>query len=791
MATLAMLVLAAGSRAEPGDGLPELPRARVAPDREADGMRLFDITVNNVPSGVLPVLVQDGHIILPPDTARALRLPAPRNGDTGLDPASLTGSQIHVDPAAGTLALELPATAMTDLRIAAGDAPPVTPLSPEIWGFYANYDVNLRQQLEGSGPEQGAGGLLYLHGLGPDLTVNSGWSYDTDRPTNRSGEPTRLDSQLVWRPADQTIAIGLGDAISPGGPVARSYRFGGLSFGTDHSAQPGWTPVPVPTVSGTAQAAGAIDVWINGQRDTRVSTAGGPFSVTLPPGSYLPGTQVVVADVTGRLVQLPFDVPQVFVSLVREGTALWSANIGLPRFDWGSVSNHYLIQPAADATLRYGVTDRMTVRLHAEAASGLLEGEGSVAALLTPRLGMTATMAGSAASGGGGGFASAGFTFAGPWKLTADASAGSGTGGFRDIVAWSGQIYDRAHGIDPVFSEPVRSMLTARLSWQPVQRFSLTTAYQRNAYPGSENLGLISVNASAQLSDRLSLYGSLLQTQGGRGDTTLLFGLSIPLGSDIYGSASVNHQSTGFSGQASANRPLGPLPADIGWNVNASRTGELVYASGETGIRSGYGIPTAGFTWLGSSGQGYARMQGAAGVAAGHAFVSDPVQGALLIADVGQPGVDVLLNGNAVARSGADGKAIVPSALSGTPQRVEIDDHNLPLSAISARTVDTVTVRDGGGGVARFDLTTGERGATVQLLVDGRAPPLGTSLLDPNGRDIPVSKRGTAWVPAIPRDGVLTALLPDGRRCQVATGFDGHGGPGRTLGPLECKEMQR
>jgi outer membrane usher protein len=172
-----------------------------------------------------------------------------------------------------------------------------------------------------------------------------------------------------------------------------------------------------------------------------------------------------------------------------------------------------------------------------------------------------------------------------------------------------------------------------------------------------------------------------------------------------------------------------------------------------------------------------------------HPFVGDPIDSGLIVADVGQPGVGVTLNGYDKARTGFDGKVMVPVSVPGTPQRVEINDADLPLSDIAGRTRELVSVRDGSGSVAHFAMRSSASGAIVWLLIDGKPPPIGTSVVDGDD-EIPINKQGRAWVTALEKNASLTLLMPDGRRCSVATNFDGHGGPGRIIGPFDCRNPQ-
>lgn len=100
---------------------------------------------------------------------------------------------------------------------------------------------------------------------------------------------------------------------------------------------------------------------------------------------------------------------------------------------------------------------------------------------------------------------------------------------------------------------------------------------------------------------------------------------------------------------------------------------------------------------------------------------------------LGKPNVPVLLNGYETTRSRRDGLAAIAVEVAGTPQSIEIDDSNLPLSAIAGHTHRIVTIRAGGGSVANFDIESSESGAIVLLRVNGNLPSAGTEVITNDG----------------------------------------------------------
>ncbi len=343
----------------------------------------------------------------------------------------------------------------------------------------------------------------------------------------------RFDSTLTWRPKWLNIAVSAGDLVSTTTASlaqARPYRFGGLQVGTDFSATPGWSSSPIASVTGTAQAQSAIDVYLNGQRTFHTSTPGGPFSLVLPPGSTGVGTNVLVTDVTGRSVVIPVEVARVDAQLVRQGLFLWSAGMGAPRFAYGSSPTMYDDQLYGYANARYGASNAVTATMHAEGGAGLAEAEGGADMAVTPWLAVHSSVAASHSGRGSGGAGRLSVLIVGPWNLGLEATAAHTFGPFDDVVSVSGREYGRKYGLDLDLSLPAISELSGRLSWQVNRRLSFSASYEANTYKGSAPVGFASLSANYLVGGSLPVFANLSHAMGGQRETALVVGVSFSFG---------------------------------------------------------------------------------------------------------------------------------------------------------------------------------------------------------------------------------------------------------------------
>lgn len=783
LATLPCCWLAAAS-ALAADAVPAEVQARfhVAPGEavEAPSERLLRIWVNDVDAGVQRVSMRAGQVVLPPAVAATLRLRAPATGlvlqatrDLSFTLTVATGELHIVASEASLLPLSIGVPGLADLR-----------LSPEAWGAWLDYDINMRLGRGGLG----GGGFAQLHATGPDFTGLSSWAFSA----GQSGQgPVRLDNALTWRPANDELFATLGDGITPLSSGARSFRFGGMVVGTDHSAQPGFSTAPLLQVDGTARAMSTLDLVQDGRVVDSRATAGGSFSLNLPNGT---ATQLVLTDVTGRRVMLPIDAPRVDAGLLRSGLTLWSAGVGVPRFGFGAPDTTYEGGVYGFAALRHGLSPRVSLTGHLEGGPGIGEAEAGINLLASSRVALRGFAAGSSSAKGLGTRLGGAIIVNGPWNLSGEASFEQVLGGFEDVVSLTARHYEMAHSSrvarDLRHGDVPTRRATLRLSWRLSDDWSVTGVFdQQNRSDGQ--VSLLSASIQGRLG-RVPVFANLAHGTGNGLGTSLLVGINIPLGDNAQSYVSAGTADSGLALAAGGARPLGEDVGSYGWRANSSRTGRTDFASGAIETRTGYGIPGLAFDTSGGTGNrqitGYGTLRGAVGYVAGHAFAADPVPpgGGIVVADAGAPGIPVQVNGAVRGRSGWDGRAALPVPVAGVPQVVSVGDDRLPLEQVATTTEQRVVVRLGGASRADFGVHDVTSGALVEVRVDGQVPPIG-SMLTGVGASAPVGRTGRAYLPSLRPGEVLSLQMPDGRSCQVSTDFDGHGGPRRRIGPFECR----
>ena len=759
----------------------DIPRQPTAATRQNSGGSndlILRLDVDGLDEGEHRISVlPDGSVRVDREVARVLRLGATaRDGSAMLPPSNVT-----IDRSASTGVLRLPAGARLPLELSAPMGNSILRNSPETWGAWVDYDVNLRTDItQGSSrPRVGGGGLVNFRGAAPDFRVGSSWGFTDLQP----GVVARFDTAVSWLPSNRRLAVTMGDGVAVLDAGGRAFRMGGIHVGSDLTSEPGFSSAPVVRVGGTAQALSVLEVLIGGQSvENRRIADGTPFRVLVPAGT---GASIVLTDAAGRRVEVPIGASRIQAGLLREGLFLWAAGAGVPRFGYGGPNDRYSGGVHAYASARYGLLPWLTVSGSAEGgASGVAVLGGGFSAVPIPEIGIRGWASGSQSPRGTGARVGGALLLRGPWGLGMDLSYETLLGRFDDVVSVTARDYARVSGLTTPFAEAAKSRAGIRLSWAAHERLSLTAAYDvLEAREGRRSLASVTASTSVW---GLPFYVTAARGTGNGLGTTVMVGTSFSLGggTNAYVAGGIGSQSAG------AGRFLGEGVGDIGWRAQATHANRNIFASAGTELRTGVGIlgveANGNRSTFGTTGSGYLRARGSAGLADGIPFVSDPVpyDGGIVVARTGRSGVPLERNGLAVGSSRLGG-GVIPVTVAGVPTRVGITPEGLSADTLADTLETTVTVRR--GGVGRTDFRVRGSGAAVTILVtrDGRVPPTGSVLLTEAG-EVPVGPTGRAFVETLSPGATVTMAGPDGSTCRIATNFDGRGGPGRRIGPLPC-----
>ncbi|MEO6922115.1 MAG: fimbria/pilus outer membrane usher protein, partial [Collimonas sp.] len=274
---------------------------------------------------------------------------------------ALPGVHAEIEAGTQTLNIHAPATAFIGSEFNLGDHQRMLE-QVSTTGAFLNYDVNYAKG-------QGRNNLSALTEIG----IFSGGGTYTSRFVGQDLTGTRsvfrLDSQYTRDFPEQQMTLVVGDSVSGSSSFSRPVYFGGLQWRTKFSTIPGYQAIPLPAFSGSAAAPSVVDIYVDNILRLKQPVDTGPFTINnLPVYAGQGNVQMVVHDLLGR--QQVYNQSYITsAQLLRQGTKDVSYEIGALRNNFGTRNSDYG-QAFSSATVRYGVSNSLTVESHGEVMRG-------------------------------------------------------------------------------------------------------------------------------------------------------------------------------------------------------------------------------------------------------------------------------------------------------------------------------------------------------------------------------------------------------------------------------------
>jgi outer membrane usher protein len=708
-----------------------------------------------------------------------LRWPGSEGGTGIVELATLTGLQAHYDAANQQVNLVAP-VAMLDrlpLQLTSGlAATQPAPLSPPVPGLLFNYDLF---GLHSDGASSLSGwSEVRLFGLGPGLWTTSMSTAASHGPAGTRHSSVRLDTawQLNW--PDQAVSLTLGDSITAALSWSRPVRIGGIRLARNFELQPYQVTAPLSSFVGEAALPSTVDLYINGLRQSSQRVPPGQFQIdSLPSLNGAGRAEMVITDINGQRRVLDFDfygAPQ----LLRQGLADWSASAGFVREDYGLKSSSYHRSLVGSGSLRYGLSDHLTLEAQAQAASDLLLGGAGGLWRLGERAGVLAgSVAASRAETASGRQATLGYQWvAQPYSLGVNTLRRSA--GWRDIASR----FDtrQVRGFDLMYAG-----LTTTLG-----QFGLS--YVRQAYGEGGDQRFVTLNWSRQIGEA-SLNVNVLKDLEREADLQVQLAVHVPLDTRRSIGASATQQGGRNTVSVNAQQTVDGSAGGWGWRVQAGGGGDGVRAQAEVtrmgslgqwlaGVSGGgdevtttYGGASGSVVWMGGGIRPMRRVD--------DAFA--------LVSTAGVPDVPVRLENRLMGRTDGQGLLLIPQLNAYQRNQIAIDTLDLPPDMRADRVTAEAVPASRSGTLVRFGL---RRVTAVQLsLRDAQGVPLpvGTAvaLLPPAGEAAAaataVGYDGLIYLEDPPAGLTLRADLPEGA-CKAALPAALEAG-WIDLGPLTCR----
>jgi outer membrane usher protein len=748
-----------------------------APNQAAGSIELLDVKVNGWPLELVGEfhVTADARIWLTPEEYGELgfkpdeALVNQEGGQRRIYLDKVPGLKWSIDRLAQTIDFQAPfeRLARNRLAISPGTA---RAASKADWGGLFTYDAFGEWSVKKDDQ-------LFGRSISTNLEARLFSPFFTARTTgfvsySAGAQPSfiRLDSYVDFDDPDRTRRLTLGDATWDGPSYFRTFRFGGVQWGTDFGLRPDIITTPMPVMPQNVSAPSSVDVFVNGvSRLTRNLDPGAFVLTDLPVVTGANSIQITLTDKFGRRTTsvLPlYTSPE----LLAAGLSEYSLAAGVARHNYASVSSDY-DGLFASGRFAHGVSDKLTLEGDFSAAPGFFGAAASANLAVASQILAFAAISADTSSAGFGHAWWAGLERS-TGKLSLYARYMHSTADYQDLpfLFGEGRLRDEA---------------TVSASWNMGKLGSFNLAYALQRPPGTERSEVLTTTYRVNLfHDRASFsatsFGDLTHKQWGG-----LLSLVFQLGSHSYGNLQAEQNegqrvlSLHLDGQSadqrfdwSASLNNGPL---AGGYVQANLDGRHIDLYGRVAdVKGSVGIDA-------EVGQSFVFMDH-------RLFLADRIEEGFTVVDVqNSPGVMVSLANRPYGRTNTDGTILLNTLEPYAGNLVSIRSLDLPLDAQPKATSMLVAPREGAGVVAHFTVKR-ERSALVVLrLADGKPVPVGSAFVlnGADGKGL-VGYDGEAFVEGIrPGKNRIEVDWQDGR---CSGDFETPAVEGRLdrLGPVTC-----
>jgi outer membrane usher protein len=760
----------------PHAGAGDLPPPPGAMEAVSDAQLFLELVVNQMDTGrVVAVEQRKGRLFIPASALRetGMKLPDSLAGEVDLD--SLAGLHSEYDSGAQRLLLEVPPDWLPEQLIGRRDAYPRTPALSS-FGALFNYDLYLNDT-DDAGTYLAAWNEVRVFDSWGTLSSTGQYRRTLSGASLGALDNGYLRYDTTWRYSDdeRLLTYEAGDVISGALPWTSSVRLGGVQFSRDFAVRPDLVTYPLPQFAGEAAVPSSVDLFINGYKSSSAELQPGPYTLTNIPFINGAGEAVVVTtDALGRQVSttVPFYVTS---SLLQKGLSDFSVAAGTLRQDYGLRDFSYG-PGAGSGSLRYGLSDYLTVESHAEASDALTLG-GLGGNLRLGNLGVLNTaLSQSRFDGDTGQQLSLGYQYSNS----------------RFSVSWQRlQRRDRYADLS-VVDTPWMSLSKrseqATLSLNLDSWGSLGAGYFDVRAADDTRTRLLNLSWSKPLWHNSSFY---LSANREIGDSNWAMQAQLVIPFDLRGSLAVSSERSN-NGQSlhrvNYSRAV-PSEGGVGFNVGYAtgdapdyRQADLTWRLQSVQMQAGvYGTSDAQTRWADASGS-LVWMDG-------QAFAANRIDDAFVVVSTdGYAGIPVRYENQVVGQTDRNGHLLVPWSSAYYRGKYEIDPLKLPANVRSPNVEQRIAVRRGSGYLLEFPLSRMIAASIVLVDAQQQELPLGSAVVhEQSGTQAVVGWDGLVYLENLQAQNSLRVTLADGKTCQAQFAVDMNQAQIPLIGPLVCR----
>ena len=733
------------------------------------------VVINQQEQGVAFLLRSDERFFVGAQDLRRWRLHLPdtpplnRDGEDFYALDTLAGLSYEFNESSQTLTVQAPPNLFdaTRLKGTVTDFSAPTPASP---GGFLNYDVSA-SHAQG---RTSTSGLLELGGF-------AGWgTAQTNllaRVLNGKATAVRLDTTWTRDQPLKVASLRVGDAISGTSSWGGAVRFGGVQWTTNFSTQPGFIAFPLPAVSGEAALPSTVDLYVDSTLRMSREVPSGPFSIQdLPVTTGQGDARLVVRDILGReqVITQPFYATP---RLLKPGLQEYSYELGFVRRNFGTDSNNYG-RPLAVGTHRLGITEQFTGEIHGELL-GHQQTLGLGGVLMLPAAGvLSGSFAASHSDRGVGGLLALGLQRQGRYV-----SFGANT-------QLASQRFAKL-GLQPEALAP-RQISQVFVNLATTDYGSFRANYTQQAFRDRTGNKILTAGYSRKIGRQGNLTASVTRLLSGDAKTTFNLSFSLPLGNRTNASINTSAQPGREQTSLQVNRSV-PAGSGFGYRLAAGLSDSDRLAAGVS-AQNGIGAYNLAVDQLEDQVAFLGSASGGVAFLGGSAFLSRRITDSFAVVQVPDySDVGIYADNQLVARTDADGNALLPRLRPYQKNLVRIEQADLPFDAqIDAIQLDAVPYFRSGL-LLRFPVKR-SRGALLTVVLENGEPLPAGALAeiiedsDEENEVFPIGLRGELYLTGLGASDRLRVTWLE-QRCEFMLSYPESTDPLPYLGTYTCTRV--
>lgn len=585
----------------------------------------------------------------------------------------------------------------------------------------------------------------------------------------------RYETAFTMLNPGRMISVTLGDITTNGLAWTQAVRMGGVQLRRDFSLREDVVTHPLLSYAGMASLPSTLDVYVDNVRAYSGAIDPGPFTLTHVPMITSSGEAVFVlrdAGGTEQIARVPFFVTQ---SLLAKGVLDYSLDHGLLRQGLQAGTHSYGDSMATSFSLRYGLTDKLTLEAHSEAmAGGRMLGLGLGAALF--RRAEVSLAGGKSQSGAQSGSFLAASLRTELWGI------GLGLRMRRNFAAYQ----DLSTAFQPKTGQNITTASDALFLTFPAlakgDRLGLSLIHSKRQ--DSSNMILSTSYAVNRRDQKAAVRVNAYRDLAGDGGTGVSVGVSLPLGPATFASAEPRHDSQqGLGLSTSLSRSAGRQTGSFGYTLDLSDTTVALRGS----YQSGFGRAEGSVQYGQTRSTARASFDGALVMAGGGLFASNRIRDAFAVVRLGVAKIPVQLNNRPSATTGWRGRALLSDLQSYRINKISVDPLALPLNVtLGATAQDVVPIRRGGVSV---DFRGSSDNAALVVLRDAQGHFVDSTAmvqLGQGGDGFMVGYDGEVWIEGLGQHNHIT-VTTDTKSCEADFAYQKIAGEQAYIPNVVCK----